>query len=230
MCQARLQIGYGPRSRAVTGHSVQLAPCNATSPPGIVPHEIFHQWFGDNVREANFDMALSREGMADLGEALYAADRAARNEGGPSTATGRTAIERQLAHAFDFDYTRLGPGAWQLAQSKRPPAGYLDVFAVYVWPADALVALRQIFGPRDVDAVLHAIQHGYGGLSITEPEVKRAFAAGLPNHSASCRTRLTQFFTQWFDTAYHGSKPQITGPGLDGHPFYTHGCTAPHRR
>lgn len=97
MCQVRLQIGYSPRSRAVTGHSVQLAPCNATSPPGIVAHEIFHQWFGDNVSEVNFDMAFSREGTAGLGEALYAADRAARKVGGLSTATGRTAIERPWA-------------------------------------------------------------------------------------------------------------------------------------
>jgi hypothetical protein len=57
-----------------------------------------------------------------------------------------------------------------------------------------------------------------------------AFAARLPNHSAACQTRLSQFFKQWLDTAYHGAKPQITGPGLHGHPFYAHGCTAPGRR
>jgi hypothetical protein len=55
-------------------------------------------------------------------------------------------------------------------------------------------------------------------------------AALLLNHSAACRTRLSQFFKQWLDTAYHGAKPQITGPGLHGHPFYAHGCTAPSRR
>jgi hypothetical protein len=87
---------------------------------------------------------------------------------------------------------------------------------------------RQILGPQRFDGVLKAIQHQYGGSSITEPQLESAFVAGLPNHSSACQTRLSQFFTQWFDTAYHGTaKPQITGPALDGQPFYADGCTAP---
>jgi hypothetical protein len=54
--------------------------------------------------------------------------------------------------------------------------------------------------------------------------------ARLPNHNTACQTRLSQFFRQWFDAAYDGSKPQITGPGLHGHAFYAHGCPAPRRR
>ena len=46
---------------------------------------------------------------------------------------------------------------------------------------------------------------------------------GLPS-------RLSQFFTQWFDTAYPSgggtSKPAITGPGLAGPGFYTSSCRA----
>jgi hypothetical protein len=51
----------------------------------------------------------------------------------------------------------------------------------------------------------------------------------LPSHSAACQGRLSQFFAQWFDTAYpHGggaNRPHITGPGLDGRGFYTGACT-----
>ena len=46
------------------------------------------------------------------------------------------------------------------------------------------------------------------------------------------QAKLTEFFTEWFDTAYPGGggtdRPQITGPGLAGPGFYnrTGGCTA----
>jgi hypothetical protein len=42
--------------------------------------------------------------------------------------------------------------------------------------------------------------------------------------TSACRARLSQFFTQWFDTAYPAgggaNRPQITGPGLNGPNFY----------
>ena len=51
--------------------------------------------------------------------------------------------------------------------------------------------------------------------------------SGLPNKSAACQSLLSQFFTEWFDTAYPSgtaAKPDITGPGLAGPGFYdTHG-------
>ena len=49
--------------------------------------------------------------------------------------------------------------------------------------------------------------------------------------TSACRARLSQFFTQWFDTAYPAgggrNRPQITGPGLDGPDFYnaSGGCS-----
>jgi hypothetical protein len=43
--------------------------------------------------------------------------------------------------------------------------------------------------------------------------------------SDSCQERLSQFFTQWFDTAYPTGggthRPMITGPGLAGPDFYS---------
>jgi hypothetical protein len=123
-----------------------------------------------------------------------------------------------------------GPGFWRLAPSHRSSATYLDIDVVYERPKAALIALRRILGPRAFDAALRAIQRRYAGSSITEPQAEAAFTARLPNHSAVCQTRLTEFFRQWFDTAYRDSKPQITGPGLPGHPFYAHGCALRGRR
>ncbi len=46
--------------------------------------------------------------------------------------------------------------------------------------------------------------------------------ARAPDPSHACRAELSQFFTQWFDTAYPAggaAKPAITGPGLSGPGF-----------
>jgi len=56
------------------------------------------------------------------------------------------------------------------------------------------------------------------------------FRHWLPSKSAACRARLSQFFTQWFDTAYPSgggtNRPAITGPGLAGPGFYDSSCRA----
>jgi hypothetical protein len=192
---------------------------------GGLYHENFHQWWGDNVSDANFDMTFFKEGMATLAVQLQSAREAAQKAGGSNTPAGRAAFEHYLVDEFDSLYAS-GPGFWQLAPSNRSPATYLDLDAVYERPKAALIALREILGPQRFDAALQAVQHRYAASSITEPEIEAAFGARLPTHSAACETRLSQFFKQWFDTAYHGSKPQISGPGLHGNRFYTHGCTA----
>ena len=196
---------------------------------GGLVHENFHQWWGDGVSDADFDMTFFKEGMATLAVQLDLARQAAQTAGGTDTPAGHAAFARHLESQFDDIYAS-GPGFWQLAPSRRSPATYLDLDAVYERPKAALIALRAILGPRGFNAALHSIQRRYAGSSITEPQMEAAFAARLPNRSAACRTRLSQFFKQWFDTAYHGAKPQITGPGLPGDPFYTGACTSPSRR
>jgi 4-amino-4-deoxy-L-arabinose transferase-like glycosyltransferase len=192
----------------------------------IVYHENFHQWWGDNVSDANFDMTFFKEGMATLAVQLDIAQQVAqRSPGGAGSPAGHAAFERYLAEQFDALYAS-GPGFWQPAPSRRTPATYLDLDAVYERPKAALIALRQILGPQRFDAALRSVQHRYAGRAITEPQAEAAFTERLPNHSAACRARLARFFTEWFDTAYHGSKPQITGPGLHGQPFYARRCGA----
>jgi hypothetical protein len=70
----------------------------------------------------------------------------------------------------------------------------------------------------------------YGGGNITESQLEAGFRHWLPSKSAACRARLSEFFTQWFDTAYPTgggtNRPAITGPGLAGPGFYDSSCRA----
>ncbi|MGH2907920.1 MAG: M1 family aminopeptidase, partial [Solirubrobacteraceae bacterium] len=198
-----VQGGPDTRSSDEEMASMIVLPGNG---PGIANlavlyHENFHQWWGDNVSDANFDMTFFKEGMATLAVQLFTARQAAQRAGGPDTSAGRAAFQRYLVRQFDSLYA-LGPGFWQVAPSHRAPAQYVDINSVYERPKAALIALRQILGPRRFDAALRAIQRRYAGGTLAEPEAEAAFAARLPDHSAACRRRLSQFFTQWFDTAY----------------------------
>ena len=44
-------------------------------------HENMHQWWGDNVSEANYNLTFFKEGLATLGEFLFTA-RNAQARGG----------------------------------------------------------------------------------------------------------------------------------------------------
>jgi hypothetical protein len=90
----------------------------------------------------------------------------------------------------------------------------------------------QILGTARFTKALQQIQRHYGGGHITEAQLEAGFRHWLPKKSAACENRLSQFFTQWFDTAYPSgggtNKPAITGPGLAGAGFYdaSGGCPA----
>jgi hypothetical protein len=185
-------------------------------------HENMHQWWGDNVTEANYNMTFFKEGMATLGEYLYAARNAATAAGGLGTRAGRAAFNRSLIGQFNHNYA--SHTLWSGAPSAPTPYTLFSGSSTYTRPGTAYIALRQILGHgRFIDALQH-IQRTYGGGTITEPELEGEFARWLPNRSHACRARLGTFFTQWFDTAYPSAsgatKPTITGPGLAGDGFY----------
>jgi hypothetical protein len=193
---------------------------------GTFNHENMHQWWGDNVSEAAFNLTFFKEGMATVGEFLYGARIAQRKAGGPGTVAGRRAFQRALVHDFNANYA--SNGLWTAAPSDPTPARLFSGSATYVRPGTAYLALRQILGPRGFDSALRRIQHRFGGGTITEPQLERQFAHFLPHHSQACETRLGTFFTQWFDTAYPpgggADRPQLTGPGLHGPGFYGGAC------
>jgi hypothetical protein len=159
---------------------------------------------------------------------LSAARKAQGKAGGPGTQAGRRAFQRSLVSTFNSIYASKD-GFWTVAPSNPTPWGLFSGSSTYARPGIAYIALRQILGPANFNHVLRQVQHQYGGGSITERQWEAAFHHWLPSHSAACQGRLSQFFTQWFDTAYpHGGgahRPHITGPGLDGPGFYTGACT-----
>jgi hypothetical protein len=185
-------------------------------------HENMHQWWGDNVSEANYRFTFFKEGLATLGEFLFRARQAAAKAGGLATARGRAAFERSLVARFDRNYgrKRLFAGA----PSDPTPYSLFDTASTYDRPGSAYIALRRILGRGRFASALRDIQRRFGGRTITEAQLERRFAAHLPVRSAACDARLGAFFHQWFDTDYPAAsgatRPRITGPGLDGGGFF----------
>ncbi len=186
-------------------------------------HENMHQWWGDNVTEANYNLTFFKEGMATLGEYLFIARNAANAAGGLGTPAGDAAFQTTLVSQFNTNYARGGT-FWTAAPSDPTPAGLFSGSATYTRPGTAYLALRQILGPDRFTGAMQQIQREYGGSTITETQLEAVFHAWMPNQSAACSARLDQFFSQWFDTAYPrgggANRPQLTGPGLAGPGFY----------
>jgi Peptidase family M1 domain len=186
-------------------------------------HENMHQWWGDNVSEGGYRMTFYKEGLATLAEFLYAARLAENAAGGPSTAKGQAAFQASLVKQFNQIYGS-GGGFWTTAPSNPIPYSLFDTSNTYDRPGAAYIALRQILGPARFDAALRQLQRTYGGASVSEAQLEAVFGRWLPIRSGACQQRLSQFFTQWFDTAYASgggpNRPMITGPGLAGPGFY----------
>jgi hypothetical protein len=169
-------------------------------------------------------MTFYKEGLATLAEFFYAARLAENAAGGPSTAKGQAAFQASLVKQFNQIYGS-GSDFWTTAPSNPIPYSLFATSNTYNRPGAAYIALRQILGPARFDAALRQLQRTYGGSSITEPELEAVFNQWLPVQSSACQQRLSQFFSQWFDTAYppggKTNRPMITGPGLAGPGFYT---------
>ncbi len=185
-------------------------------------HENMHQWWGDHVTEGGYNMTFYKEGFAQLAQYMYNARQAETAAGGPGTAAGQQAFTNSLTAQFNTLYARTG-SFWSAAPSNPEPAGLFSNSATYARPAAAYIALWQTLGTARFTQVLQSIQREYGGGSITEPELEAAFQRGFPNQNIGCRTELSKFFSEWFDTAYStaggATKPDITGPGLNGPGF-----------
>ena len=185
-------------------------------------HENMHQWWGDNVTEANYNLTFFKEGMATLGEYLFDARNAATAAGGLDTPPGDAAFDASLVDQFNTNYANKQ--LWTAAPSDPTPATLFSGRFTYTRPGTAYIALRQILGKANFTSAMQQIQRDFGGASITEKQLEAGFHAWMPNTNAACSARLDQFFTQWFDTAYPpgggANRPQLTGPGLDGPGFY----------
>jgi hypothetical protein len=195
-------------------------------------HENMHQWWGDNVSEADYSLTFFKEGHARLAEYYLAARNAADLVGGQGTAPGDAAFESSLRNTFNTNYANTG-SLWRDAPSKPTSASiFTTAFAAtYTRPANGYIALRAILGKDRFNLAGQEIQRTYGGGAVTEPQLIAIFQKWLPNQAAACHARLDQFFAQWWDTAYPAgggaNKPQLTGPGLAGPGFYDTTCRSP---
>jgi hypothetical protein len=184
-------------------------------------HENMHQWWGDNVSEANYNLTFFKEGLATLGEYLFAARNAQTAAGGPGTPAGDAAFENSLISTFDDAYA--DGSLWTAAPSNPRPYTLFAGATTYTRPGIAYIALRRILGPRNFAAALRHMQSTYRQGNITEPELEAGFNEFLPNPARACSAELNRFFTQWFDTVYPPgggvNRPQITASGLDGGGF-----------
>ena len=184
-------------------------------------HENMHQWWGDNVSEANYNLTFFKEGMATLGEFLFVARTAQQRAGGPGTKAGAAAFEASLRKNFNTLYANAK--VFTTAPSNPTPYGLFSGSSTYDRPGIAYISLRQILGPAAFTRTLQSVQAQYGGATITEQQWESAFVQALPHPTAQCRNRLATFFTQWFDTDYPTSsgatRPTLTGPGLAGPGF-----------
>jgi hypothetical protein len=183
-------------------------------------HENMHQWWGDNVSESNFNETFFKEGFARLSEFLVAARTAAEQAGGLDTPAGEAAFDASLIARFHTNYIVNGT-MWTRAPSNPSPVTLFSTPTTYTRPATAYIALRQILGKGNFVSVLKQIQQEFAGSSISEAQLEAVFTEHLPNQSPACRSRLNQFFTEWFDTEFPAAggpaalRPQLTGPGLD---------------
>jgi hypothetical protein len=186
---------------------------------GTLNHENMHQWFGDNVSEAGFELTFWKEGFATLGEYLNTA-RAAAGGG-----TGGNAFENSLIGRFNTNYGTSSSSFWTAAPSNPTVGNLFSTASTYTRPGTAYLALWQTLGRDRMISAMQDIQATYGGGNITEPQLEQAFRKWLAVPSASCNARLDQFFPEWFDTAYPTgganttNKPKTTGPGLNGTGF-----------
>jgi hypothetical protein len=186
---------------------------------GTFNHENMHQWFGDNVSEAAFNLTFWKEGFATLGEYLNTA------RGTPPGISGGPAFESSLISRFNTNYGTTSSSFWTSAPSKPTVNNLFSTASTYTRPGTTYLALWQALGRDRMLSAMQDIQSTYGGGNITEEQLEQVFRNWLPVQSASCNARLDQFFPQWFDTAYPTgganttNKPAITGPGLNGTGF-----------
>jgi len=192
----------------------------------VLYHENMHQWWGDNVSEANYRFTFFKEGLATLAQELLVASEAENAAGGPSSRKGQAAFQKSLVSQFDNIYASK-ERFWANSPSDPTPYELFSNAATYLRPSAAYIALRQILGPMNFTLALRQMQLDYGGGSITESQLEAAFQKWMPEKTPQCSARLARFFTEWFDTPYPSNgadEPGLTGPGLDGGGFYGGSC------
>src|SRR3954447_5999938 len=163
---------------------------------GTFNHENMHQWFGDNVSEAAFNLTWWKEGFATLGEYLSTARGAATTAGGLDTPAGDVAFENSLIGRFNGtgNYNTTSSTFWTQAPNNPSDNSLFTTAFTYTRPGTAYLGLWRALGKDNMISAMKDIQATYGGGNITQPQLEAVFRNHLPVPSASCNARLTQFY------------------------------------
>ena len=172
----------------VTSLPVRFALENQTRPtypalggpsPGLVAHELAHQWFGDSVSVSGWRDVWLNEGFAQYLQTYYSIE-----------AVGGGSMQEWLVDSYDaYDGEA---GFWKLSIDDPGPTRLFDG-AVYFRGSMAVQALRHRIGETAFWTLLQTwvSQRAYGNGSVADFE---ALAASISGQD------LTSFFTAWLST------------------------------
>ncbi len=168
----------------VTSLDVGFALENQTRPtygswiyPGVIVHEIAHQWFGDSVSVRRWRDIWINEGFATFAEVAYDAAH-----GGPS-------VRAWLDRAYDERCRQGGSAFWTLNLS-NPGAAHIFDEAVYDRGAMVLAALQNRIGAVALRDLLRtwAAAHHDGNATVAQFEALASARTGVD---------LRGFFHAW---------------------------------
>jgi len=185
----------------VTGLDVGFALENQSRPtygdwiyPGVIVHELAHQWFGDSVAVRRWRDIWLNEGFATYMEVEYAA------------AHGGESVRDYLTRMWAGRCRTPSSAFWRLDLSDPGPDRLFDE-AVYDRGAMVLAALHQVIGADRLGDLLRlwAATHHDGNATVEEFETLAAAVAGRD---------LGGFFDAWLR---RGTRPEaIAENGLSG--------------
>ncbi len=161
---------------ALENQSRPTYPWVGAADPGLMSHELAHQWFGDLVSVAQWRDIWLNEGFAEFMSDYYTAE-----------VTGHGSLQQGLVSSYDAFSDEAG--FWKLQIDDPGPAHVFDG-AVYTRGAMTLQALRHRIGDPAFWTLLRTwlAQHAYGNGSVAGFEALAASVSGQD---------LTGFFDAW---------------------------------
>jgi len=151
--------------------------------PATLAHEIAHQWMGDSVSPARWNVIWHSEGWATYFEVLFEH----LEDGG-----------KQTPREFFRAVYESKPGVWKLAPATLDgdPAELFDGFAVYNRPGAMLEGLREIIGGRRFATLTRAIAETHRFGTIGRGQFVREVEGASRFHGAKLN-RLDRYLRQW---------------------------------